>query len=439
MKKKMVAFLCSAMLFLSAAASAEVISARPTYYNPANDIPEWNLRMFRDMTPEKIQEIRGGTFEAQLLPIDDDTLLWYGLFEDQTRARKEWHTLEYDGEIPSDNGYIVATDKQGNRKWSLGLSDPFAQNGFVSAWPLPDGRIMLRHFSPYGEWGSQYYIITQEGEVQDMLPAYKAKEYGVRETLRPMHGGYFGGGYHYSDGALSGMTGKANFAFFDENMNMVWQNQSEEYVPGSYDSIVEIADGFLVAGGVSTVAYTPLVSKIGLDGETKWIYKGHELSATAAGSVVPTADGGALFITSFDPTRATPYEAKETGTLVKLNGNGELEWVKQYTEQHPFSRFTSLVPYKEGFLLSGMLADDTKEWGEKEWAVLYVSADGTPIQRVDLELEAADFRTVSLVAAPDGDVYAYGSTATYEVEYECMEQKTDCRLFFLSMNDVLAP
>lgn len=449
MMKRMCVFVCAMFLFLLAAAAAasagaEVIVAKPTYYNIKNDVPAWKLNL-RNLTDETIQELRGGTFSANLLPINEDTLLWYGTFEYHYIAREEWHEIEYpDGELPRQDAYAVAVDMEGNRKWSLGLSDPHSQNGFTNARLLPDGRILLLHYNPFGEWGSQYYIVSSDGEVQEMLPSYKIEDDGVRETLKPMHGGYFGGGVQVESGGQGTMYEEANFAFYDKTLDLIWQNQSDEYAPAGFLGMCEVSDGFLIAGtyysgydpNVSTMNQmllpTPIVSKIGLDGETKWIYKGNELSATGVSTIVPTADGGALFSTMFDPTTATTYEEQEASTLTKLNSDGVVEWMKRYDEGYAFRSFGELVPYKEGYLAPALLATE-----ETTWAVLYIAEDGTPITRIDVELEDAQYSYVGLVAAPNGNVYAYGSTTTSQTVLAGMDQMTDCKLFYLDIDKLL--
>jgi len=445
MKKKIVAYFLIFLLFLAATtalACVEVAKVKPFYYDQINDIPAWKINL-RNLSDELVQELRGGTFTANLLPIDDDTLLWYGYFEYHKQKREEWHTIEYDVDIPREDAYAVAVDMQGTRKWSLALSDPHAQNSFDNARLLPDGRIIFWHNNAFGEWGSHYYIVSKDGEVQEMLPSYKVKDQGVYATLRPMHGGYLGGGACMEDGALGAMYNVANFAFFDKELNLLWENQTDEYAPAQFGDMWETSDGFLISGTYysgynpdtpminQAMLLTPMVSKIGLGGETIWVYKGNELSATGAADIVATADGGALFTTSFDPTAATPFEAQETGTLVKLNHNGELEWVKQYTEEHPFSYFLDLLPYKQGFLASGLLTGDSISW-----AVLYITADGVPIDRIDIDLDGAENSSVALVTAPNGSVYAYGTITTSKTILAGMDQKTDCRPFYLNISDL---
>lgn len=454
MFQKIVAILCSGLLILacgiiSHTANAEALQVTPTFYSPANDVPAWQ-RNVRDLSAETIQEMRGGTFYASLLPIDDDTLLFHGTFEYHNIPRLEAFHSGYDVVMPMQDAYAVAIDKQGERKWSLRISDPQSVNGFPYAWLLPDGRIMLWYYDPMGEWGSQYYIVSKEGEIQEMLPAYKVKAYDVAESLKPMHGGFFGGGVHVEDGGIGAMYDEVNLAFFDENLDLLFKVQPGDYLPGSYQ-VVEASDGFLIAGTRYTgfdrsdpsfnqiMRLTPIVVKVGLDGETIWTYEGHEYSATGVSIIFPTADGGALFLSEYDPSTPTLFDDPNTGALTKLDANGKLEWVRQSPEE-PFSNFKSIpniLPYREGYLLSGILNDDAETY-----AVLYVSADWTPIQRIDLMLEkpeALNFSMyVGLVAAPDGNVFAHGSIITSETELAGMDEKPDCRLFYLSMDDVLS-
>lgn len=455
MFKKIFALICFALFLgsmspsmMPTAANAEVVQATPIQYNPANDIPAWQLNV-RNPSAELIQELRGGTFSAELLPIDEDTLLFYGTFVYHHIKRETAHNTEYDGDVPKLDAYAVAVDTQGERKWSLRIGDPQAENGFSAAWQLPDGRIMLEYNNRFGEWGSQYYIVSKDGEVQEMLPSYKAKAYGVSDTLKPLHGGYLGGGAMMWDSALHPMTDGANLTFFDTDLNMLWQNQSETYRSATLLYASEAADGILLSGTyqpdfgsnpetpyASMARMMPMVTKIGLDGQTKWTYVGHEYASTWAGEAVPTADGGALFITGFDPSVASLFGTRETGTLVKLDGNGELEWVRQYQEEHPFSSFTHIVPYQEGFLLSGELSDEARSC-----AVLYVASDGTPIQRIDLALEEPDapysYGYVEIAASASGNVYAYCVAISYDSPSVDMDQNLDCKLFYLPMADVL--
>ncbi len=449
MLKKTVAFACAALLLLSAAgalAGGEARKVKPAYYNPENDVAALGNGL-RNTSAVIIQAMRGGTFSANLLPVDADTLLWYGSFAYHDIPQVDAFDNAYDVVMPRQDAYAVAVNRRGERKWSLRLGDPQSGNGFARAWLLPDERILLLFYTPYGGWDSQYYIVSKEGEVREMLPGYKAGELGLLETLQPVHGGYFGGGYEVADHALGVMYAETNFTFFDENLNVVWQNKSEAYIPGSYGCVRETGDGFLIGGarypgldrddpGMNpVVGAAAVVTKIGLDGETIWTYEGHEFSMTGASDILPTADGGALFLTGFDPTRATPYDAKETTTFVKLDADGALEWVKQ-NDGRILSSISGFVPYQDGYLLSGQLVGDAQSC-----AVLYVSADGTLLQRVDVELEGTGDAYVysALAAAPDGNVYVYGSWTTTQSELAGMDSKPECTLFYLSMDEVISP
>lgn len=446
MKKRQFAAVFCLLLTLATVANAEMITITPKFYDLANDIADWHLTM-QDLSDDEIQALRRGTFHANLLPIRDDLLLWYGRFEYHDLVKEESFWLSYDVEMPRSDAYAVAVDKEGNRLWSLRLSDPQSENGFGSAYLLKDGRIMLQFIDRVGEFGTQYYIVSLEGELQEMLPAYKAKEYGVYEMLQPMHDGFFGGGMQVDQDAFGAMYNGANFTYFDDALDMRWRNESEEYAAGFMEAR-EATDGILIGGSVylnyiPNLPYlnqapqpVPIASKLDLEGNTLWTYTGHELCTGSLRPLFETKDGGAVFLTQFDPTVPTAFDVQEKATLVKFSGKGELEWVKQM-EAYGFYGIPDVVPYGDGYLVAGCrYADDDTVSN----LVFYVSEDFELLKSalVDVgEPTAANFYAyITFVSAPDGDVYLYGATVASEGVLAGMDNPQHFRPFYLNMRDV---
>lgn len=447
MKKwSFVTVFCLLLTLLATLANAEMIAITPKFYDPANDIVSWHLTM-QNLSDDEIQALRKGSFSANFLPINEDLFLWYGSFKYHDLVQEESNYLSYDVEMPRSDAYAVAVDKEGKRLWSLRLSDPQSENYFTSAWLLKDGRIMLKFNDVIGEFGSQYFIISLEGEVQEMLPAYKTKEYGVYEMLVPMHDGFFGGGMNMDFGGFGSMLDSVNFTYFNDALDMQWRNGSEEYL-ASFMVAREATDGILLGGSIwlsyipdqpyliQAGQQVPIASKLDLEGNTVWTYIGHELSEGGAGTICETKDGGAVFLTLYDPTVPTAYNEPGSATLVKLDDKGELEWVNQVGEYQLYS-LTDLVPYGEGYLIMGYFfsADDTLTN-----VVLYVSDDGELLKSafVDVgESSAANFyANTSLVSAPDGDVYLYGATVESEGVFAGVDNPEHYRPFYMNMRDV---
>lgn len=445
-KRNATAAICLLLMLLSTLANAEMITIKPTFYDPANDIADWH-RNRRDISDELIQELRKGSFAANFLPIDENLFLWYGTFKYHDLVQEESFWLGYDRDMHRTDAYAVAVDKEGKRLWSLRLSDPQSENGFSNARLLSDGRILLKFTDVVGEFGTQYYIVSREGEAQEILPAYKAKAYSVNEMLNPMHGGYFGGGMDFDSGAFGRMYHGANFTFFDKNMDIRWRNESEEFNTGFLEAY-EMTDGILLGGTIlknyipdqpylhQTPQQAPIALKLDLEGNVVWKFEGHELSVTGLGLVQETEDGGVLFLTSHDPTVPTGYSDPEKATFVKLDRAGEIEWIRQIDE-YDFYGLTGFVPYGAGYALSGYRHSEDDEMIN---IVLYVSKEGELISSALLDVgesSATYFYAHSLlVSATNGGAYLYGYTAEFESDQVGMDNPEYYKPFYADLRDV---
>lgn len=446
MKKwSLVAVCCLLMMALAIPAGAEMITITPTFHDPANDIADWHLDR-RDISDELIQELRGGSFWGNLLPISDDLFVWYGTFQYHNLVQEESFWLSYDVEMPRSDAYAVATDGDGKRLWSLRLSDPQSVNSFTEARLLDDDRILLKFPDNIGEFGTQYYIVSQEGEVQEMLPSYKAKEYGVKDMLIPMHGGYFAGGYYFDQDAYATMFGPTNFTFFDEDLNMLWRYESDDYMASSME-VTEASDGFLLGGSIwpnyipdqpmlfQAGQQVPVALKLDLEGNLVWTYIGHELSEGGASILYDTGDGGAMFLTSYDPTVPTAYEDAVKPTLVKLDNKGQVEWVKRI-EGLDLYNTGELVPFGEGYLVSGY----TTENDVMQNYVLYLSKDLELIETAIVDAGESDALLFSvycsLVPGYDGKVFLQGMTVESEDYYAGMDNPQTFKPFYADIGKV---
>lgn len=430
MRKAALCLMMSLLLVLTlATAGAETLT--PQYYDPANDMPSWVSEVY-DLTDEELQALRHGYPSFSLLPLSDGNLLLYGSFEYEDLYMEESHNLGFDEKMPRTDAYAVAINPNGQRLWHLRISDPEAQNGFEQAWLMDDGRILMKYGNYIGEWKSQYYIVSQASEVQEMLPAYKTKVDGTYETLVPMHGGYFGGGQYVTD-AYSPMTREVNLTYYDAELNQRWRIEDKNLIGASLFSIIPSESGILLGGSQSyiedpdqwTMMPAPIALHIGLDGSVIWQYTGHEYAIAAADNLCLAADGGVLFTSNVDPTVATPREVAYAAILTKLNADGQHVWTRDYLEDQGLAYFLDMVPYQGGLLACGSPDD------YQSMAVLHLDQDGEVLDRIDLDLLPCNYLWGALAVSETGEAYVYGTLASYDVNENGSSENYSSTMFFV--------
>lgn len=413
-------------------AGAERIDLVPSEYNPQNDFPPVGLTHKANQTEEEIQALRHGYFHApQLLPLPDGNVLLYGTFMYEDMGMEPSYTNDFDVRPARSDAYAIALDPDGNRIWSLRLGDPQAQNLFEQAWMMSDGRILMKYYNSFGTWGTQYYFVSLAGEVQEMLPSFRAKAYGVSGTLMPVAEGFLGGGQvEMESGSIGPLLQRGNIVLLDDAMEMIWHNEDPALKGGNFFVRKEAEEGYLLSGGKMRIddpnnwnmVLWPAVLKLSDAGETVWLYEGHQQAFGVAADIMEIEDGGVLFVSNVDPTVPTAYESVATGTLTRLDSAGNHVWTKEYLQSHGFSSFTQIVPYRAGHLLLGALDDG-------RWGLLETDAEGNAGDVFALpSFEDTWHVYVGAVAAPDGSVYVYGNQTEYTEAEDVMTPKGE--LFF---------
>lgn len=417
MKKIIITMLATILLLsVSLVASAQEAMVLPKLYDPNVDVPNGELPANgsdgNQGTPNK-----GQLTSAKLLPLKDSAVLWYGTYEYADQKGEASFQGGYDRDIPRTDAYAVALDESGNRLWSLRICDPQSENEFAAAWILPDDRIMLKFNDRIGEWGTQYYIVSQTGEVQEMTPSFKAKEYGVNETLRPLRDGILGGGLGSDHAGYGPMETAVNITFFDYNMNVVWNVDDDTYIGAEFLAECEVKDGIVLAGGIvdleaSTTSQpwyaVPIAIKVDSNGEVEWEYRGHEYAVGPFQGTCATDDGGVLLSGWVNPTEPTAFDDSGKGTITKLNAEGKLVWSRQYFDDYSFESLDSIISYKDGYVAAGYTDN------QKTIALLYLDSAGNPIEKIVMDVDA-DTSYLQLIANEYGS-FLYGAGITMRDE-----------------------
>lgn len=413
MFKKIIAICLCSMLMLFTFASAEEVKIIPKRHS-VFEHQDKDDNVMSSAANNPINKANGVFMSPKLLPLSDDAVLLYGSFQYSDMLMEESLNGGYDRDMPRTDAYAIALDKAGARMWSLRLSDPESENEFTNAWITEDNRIMLKFNDRIGDWGTQYYIISQEGDVQEMLPAYKSTDAGINETLRPVGDGILGGGLSSDYQGYGPMENHVNIAFFDHNMNKVWSIDDERLLGAELWADCEVDGGIVMVGGIvdlttitpSSPWYAmPLSIMVNAKGEIVWEYRGHEDAVGPFQGVCSTNDGGVLLTGWADPTEETLFNESDKGTITKLDDVGNHVWTKQYYDDYGFLYFDSIIAYKDGYVASGF-ADE-----QGNIALLYFDTMGSPIEKVVIDVDA-DSTYLQLVSNEFG-AYFYGGEIVY--------------------------
>lgn len=137
--------------------------------------------------------------------------------------------------------------------------------------------------------------------------------------------------------------------------NLQWQKTINEnsITYEAANSIWPLDDGYLVAGSIQT---TPFFSgniyllRLDTQGDTLWTQQYEAGGYTLAHSLYPTADGGFIIGGSNQADFQADYL---TGVVLKINSDGSLQWMNNYSEDNHGIVFRDVIPTDDGFLAVG--------------------------------------------------------------------------------------
>ncbi len=418
MKKRIAILLALVICALAFGAFAAPEKALPvTVYDSLNDVPAWVPQEHARPGMEPYEP--SGYFDLRgILPQADGGALLTGQYVYYDISIEESFEGGFEFPPPRTDAYAIRVDSDGKRVWSLRIGDPQSEgNTFSPAWMLPDGRTLLRFGGSLGTFGTQYYIINEDGQIDETLPNKALRAAGAVDTLALTDAGYVFGGYRREGDMIAPMEEGDVIGMLDENLAPLWTISDPALAAAFLTRPPRVAeDGLLFCGEnfVINGRPTPLLVKLTLDGKIAFVYKGHEYSYTNFCDAVPTADGGALATSYEDPTKATPYEGRGEGTLTKFDKDGKVEWVKSYLE-HGFFGLQQIYPLGEGYVMMGSYGEDNRSDSP---VLLYTDAAGEPLGMLALPKgDSPDHRVWSthatLTEAADGTIWVYGNKDHY--------------------------
>lgn len=351
------------------------------------------------ISEEERDEMLHGTYLVyDVLPLDDGAIGISGSFLYRSVYQEESFIIGTDVPQKRLDGFLLAMDKDGKHMWLLQYGDPKSPNSIRGLARLPDGRIFFRLESWIGTWGTQYYIASEDGRIDEMLPAAQYRDTSAFTTLRVIEDGFFGGGYKIDIDTFTKMGVGDPVILYDFDGTEKWRLESDQLNGAMMDVVTRLNDGgFLLCGGKQNEeSFNSIACAMKLDseGQIVWVYAGHEYAAASFVDACETRRGDMLLLSGADPTVPTPIRGGLAATLTCLNENGDLAWVQQYTD-YGFAAFDTIIPYRDGYLIGGALLSDedapeSLPINDKSvYGLLYIKEDGIPLGCKYIELDEA--------------------------------------------------
>jgi len=240
----------------------------------------------------------------------------------------------------SDGGYIIC-----------GQTRSFSYDGYEDAW------LIKTNENGEMEWEQNY------GE-PGML-----KIDGGNDAVETADGGYV-------------FTGSSR-SYNDEEEMEIWLVKTDEdgeeewnhiYMHGrGYSMCQTIDSGYIIYGDSH---FTPILLKIDSDGYEQWNKTFFEKGYSTGDAVIQTADG------SYVVTGRIVSDDEAHCYLLKTDSNGEMEWIREYTEPTVNTAGKSVRSTSDGgFIITGYGANDdnggfallikTDEFGNEQWSNIY--------------------------------------------------------------------
>ncbi|MNJ37493.1 Bacterial Ig-like domain (group 2) [compost metagenome] len=208
-----------------------------------------------------------------------------------------------------------------------------------------------------GYLDSLAYIVKTdpEGNTEWVTKINYSSSDQARNAVETEDGGYL------VTGTITDYSGKPYSVLYlvklDGSGNIQWENTYDDPYYHNYSfSVIETVDGgFAVAGYGATSAgfYSAFALRTNILGEQLWFKKYWFGDDQVIYDIVQTPDGGFLAVGSITRENYEPVEIQSALLIIKLNGQGQMEWNKQYQDKTATFYAHTLIPAKDGGYLIG--------------------------------------------------------------------------------------
>ncbi|MDL2318271.1 hypothetical protein LJC74_04170 [Eubacteriales bacterium OttesenSCG-928-A19] len=354
----------------------------------------------------QLYEFKFPFYTSSLVPLADGAVALFGniTHPGEYRDLPDFTGYENKEDEQLQDAYAVCLEPDGTARWSLRLGDPQAQNTFYGKGLMPDGRLLVSFIAYDTTFGSQHFIIGQDGVVEDMLPARRIAESTSPLSLRLVSDGYLGGPEAPIDD-IYGDDYPRELVKLDYDLNEQWRwNDGQQ---GWVEGLEEGPDGFFYSNAWSDDSWSSTglrIFKLNREGNVLWSFVEEPVpGANAVYAMEPQADGGVLFVSMYPPDRPADTEW-QWPTLTLLDADGQRTWSVGYGDRVRYIH--DIAPLGDGYVLSGMVQDDAMA---SDYLLLYVDAEGTLLGELPVKGDGERMpKPPSLATGEDGAVYAYG-------------------------------
>lgn len=368
---------------------------------------------------------------GQLTPLSDGSILLTGwiTYPGLTRDLPDHIGYERAEDAQNYDAFAVCLGENGEEKWQMRLGDPQASNSFWCKGRMPDGRLLINlTANDGGEFGSQHFIVSQDGIVEEMLPAKQLAGHFAPRSLQLGQTGYYGGMYAPMDD-IWGDDFPRVLKKLDYSLNELWRYDGLKNPDGFDCEVIEGVDGSTFVTGSwqpletyqsGTGGHVVSVVKLSADGKVLWEFKdeSNDGGFLSFGAALPREDGGILLAGNFAPESqlAAMPEGEPLPTLTALSKDGQHQWTRVYKD---IAYIGSVAPFGDGLLLS--CSTSSYNMAQRH-ALLYVSMeDGEPLSGVlpvhgGKAVEGSTHGLAEwsmgnlpgLAPSPDGEMYVFG-------------------------------
>ncbi|ASJ55946.1 hypothetical protein BP422_21800 [Brevibacillus formosus] len=172
-------------------------------------------------------------------------------------------------------------------------------------------------------------------------------------------------------------------AKLDEEGELLWEKKIKDISPSGFQ---ETTDGNVILTGVLTKTvndylnnYDLYVSKIDSEGNTVWEITHETGNSTSPSQAVATPDGGVI-IASTDST--INYVPERTGYLVKVSGDGSVQWEKTLPRELSYSGLKYIHTTEDGnYILNGYINYQQRNmnYGYSDEYIAKIDEDGNTL------------------------------------------------------------
>lgn len=300
-------------------------------------------------------------------------------------TERDLDSIGYENPVDAQDydGFAVRLDG-GRETWSLRLGDPQAINSMICRGLLPDGRLLMTLYGNDQEtFGTQHYIVGQDGIVEEMLPAKKLAAYLPPKGIELTRSGYLGGGaLGIPVDNIFGENYPQDLVMLDFDLTERWRVEDIGTMMGIlYTAEAEDGSVFIARSDEHNTAAAPgqygfafTLTKLSADGKTLWTYEDSKADGPFlyGSEMLPTRDGGVLMLGTYvaeGEANVLP-DRGAAPTLTAFDKDGKPQWTKDYGDV--LSYVGSAIPFGEGLLISG--ATSIYHMAQQH-ALLYVSAE----------------------------------------------------------------